>query len=57
MLLSDMISIQTPQVKKIANENQNIWNYLGQSQNETEKEPSKVENSENRDRIASFDEI
>ena len=57
MLLSDMISIQTPQAKKIVNENQNIWNYLGQSQNETEKEPSKVENSENRDRIASFDEI
>ena len=57
MLLSDMISIQTPQAKKIANENQNIWNYLGQSQNETEKELSKVENSENRDRIASFDEI
>ena len=57
MLLSDMISIQTPQAKKIANENQNIWNYLGQSQNETEQEPSKVENSENRDRIASFDEI
>ena len=29
MLLSDMISIQTPQAKKIVNENQNIWNYLG----------------------------
>ena len=55
MLLSDMISIQTPNAKKPTNENDNVWNYLGQSG--VDKEVKQIQPSEQRDRITSFDEI